>query len=128
MTDTTTRSAQGRSDLSAEVARGAGLGLAEAARRIPPSRRGKPVSPATLTRWIVKGVPGPDGRRVHLDAVRCGGRWLTSESALKRFLDALTPVVEGASSAQTPEPSQPHRLTQRTGADHAQQELERLGI
>jgi hypothetical protein len=45
----------------------------------------------SLWRWILRGVPGPDGRRVRLEAVRCGGKWLASREALQRFTEAITP-------------------------------------
>ena len=81
-----------RDQLYQEIAAGNGLGLAEAARRLPPSRRGQPVSTATMTRWIVRGLIGPDGKQVYLAAARAGGRWVTTEAALRRFLAALTPA------------------------------------
>jgi excisionase family DNA binding protein len=44
------------------------------------------VSKATLYRWITQGSRG-----IRLEAVRVGGRWRTSEEALQRFGDYLTP-------------------------------------
>src|SRR5262245_61514796 len=78
------------------------LGLAEAARRIPPTRNGVPVHPSTLTRWILAGAAAPDGRRVRLEAVRLGGRWVTSEEAIYRFALALTAGVDPASAGRPP--------------------------
>jgi putative transposase len=66
------------------------LGLCEAARRLPPGRGGRSVSFSCVLRWITHGVPGPDGRRVKLEAVRVGGRWLTSVEALARWAERLT--------------------------------------
>lgn len=63
--------------------------LAEAASRFPGARRAVRLHPATLTRWILKGSRALDGRRVTLEAVRLGSRWLTSEAALARFAGAL---------------------------------------
>lgn len=63
--------------------------LAEAAARLPGARRAVRLHPATLTRWILKGSRALDGRRVTLEAVRLGSRWLTSEAALGRFTEAL---------------------------------------
>jgi hypothetical protein len=63
--------------------------LAEAATRFPGARRAARLHPATLTRWILKGSRALDGRRVTLEAVRLGSRWLTSEAALTRFAAAL---------------------------------------
>jgi hypothetical protein len=67
------------------------LSLNQAARRLPPGRRNRPVSLSCVLRWVLEGVPGPDGRRVKLDAVRLGGRWVTSLEALGRFAEQLTP-------------------------------------
>jgi hypothetical protein len=53
-----------------------------------------------LWRWITEGVRLPDGSRVRLEAARLGGRWLTSEPALRRFLAAQTPEL-GASPPRT---------------------------
>lgn len=47
------------------------------------------VSKATLYRWITVGMKG-----VKLEAARVGGRWRTSEEALQRFSDCLTPNQE----------------------------------
>jgi hypothetical protein len=49
-------------------------------------------------RWIVKGVPDRDGNRVRLEAVRVGGKWLTTHAALRRFIEATTPRFEEANS------------------------------
>jgi hypothetical protein len=46
---------------------------------------------STVFRWITKGVPGADGQRVCLEALRIGGRWWTSRPAFKRFVGATTP-------------------------------------
>src|SRR5215831_15466946 len=80
------------------------LSLPQAARRLPPGRRGRPVTLSCLLRWILSGVPSPDGQRVRLEAVRLGGRWLTSVEALGRFAAALTPTLDG------PAPAQPRTL------------------
>jgi hypothetical protein len=59
--------------------------------------------------------------------VRCGGRWLTSETALQRFLEALTPQLEVAGAAPGSEPKQ-RGNTRQASVTGAEQELERLGI
>lgn len=46
-------------------------------------------------RWVLKGCPAPDGRRIRLEAIRVGRGWLTSRQALERFSAALTPHIEG---------------------------------
>jgi hypothetical protein len=105
-------------DLSSETL----LSLSQAARRLPPCRADRPVNPATIWRWIAKGARRPDGTRITLEAVRLGGRWLTSAEALARFAAALTPESE-ASLCAIRSPCQRHRDSERASA-----ELERLGI
>ena len=60
------------------------LPLAEAARRLPRLRAGRPTHPSTLWRWASRGVRG-----VRLETVRVGGTTATSTEALKRFCAAL---------------------------------------
>jgi hypothetical protein len=107
-------------DLTAETP----LPLKDACRLVPPGRNGKRTHLATLLRWIMTGSRGPTGERVRLEAVRLGGRWMTSREALQRFAERLTPQ-----SSDVP-PSQAARtLTQcQRAAERAGQELERLGI
>jgi hypothetical protein len=76
------------------------IGLAHAARRLPPGREDKPVSPSTIWRWVVEGVRLSDGSRLRLEAVRIGGRWVTSVEALSRFASRQTP---GFPSTPSPE-------------------------
>jgi hypothetical protein len=40
------------------------------------------VNPSTTFRWVTNGAKGPGGRVVKLEAVRVGGRWITSRAAL----------------------------------------------
>jgi hypothetical protein len=86
-----------------------------------PGRDGKPIHFSTVFRWVVKGVRGPAGERVRLDALRIGGRWVTSASALQRFAEALTPQLDGGATPATP--TQRQRAAERAG-----KELEALGI
>jgi hypothetical protein len=80
------------------------LSLAQAARLVPPTRQDKQVHVSTILRWILRGV-----RDVRLEAVRVGGRWVTTHEALERFSAALTaryvapPAGAAASAAQSPE-------------------------
>ncbi len=98
------------------------IGLCDAARRLPPGRGGRPVSFSCVLRWIKDGVPGPDGRRIKLEGVRVGGRWLTSVEAIARWADLLTPRDD--------EPAHAIRtVAQRTkAAARADKELEQAGI
>ncbi len=65
--------------------------LAEAARRLPRRRMGRPTSASTLWRWAMVGCHLVDGRVVKLPAVRIGRVWMTSPTALAAFLRALQP-------------------------------------
>jgi hypothetical protein len=100
--------------------------LADATRRIPPARSGKRSHFSTLLRWVTKGTAGPDGRTIHLEALRVGGRWMTSAEALQRFFVALTPRLE----EEPPEPpAPPPTPTQRQRAHHAaEKRLQRIGL
>ena len=91
------------------------LSLSEAAKRVPPSRNTKHIHRTTLIRWITQGLNG-----IRLEAVRVGGRWITSVEAIQRFSDALTAAK--LSRATTQEPSQRRRVMQ------AEQELDEIGI
>jgi len=94
------------------------ISLGELSRRSP-----VPSNPRTFARWILRGVQTADGNRVFLEAVRVGGRWMTSEAALDRFFDALT------AAARPPlPPGQLRSPTARTRASEAAEaELKKLG-
>jgi hypothetical protein len=100
------------------------LSLPQAARRFPPYRRGRPVNPSTVWRWVFVGVRLPGGRRVRLDAVRLSGRWLTSVEAIERFIRAQTPRL--GETAGTPAPRTPGR--RRRDSERAAAELGKAGI
>src|SRR5262249_5169792 len=99
------------------------LTLAQVPRHLPPGRGGRPVTLGCVLRWVLQGARGPGGERVRLEAVRLGGRWITSKQALVRFAERLTPGF--------PEPQVEVRRTfarrQRASA-RAAAELERQGI
>jgi hypothetical protein len=64
--------------------------FAEAARRLPALRGGKPVNPSTVWRWTTRGVRNRDGVLVRLETIKVGGTCCTSDEALVRFFLALT--------------------------------------
>jgi hypothetical protein len=72
-----------------EVLAGAGLSFSQVARKVPPGRGDRPTSPATIWRWAKAGIKLADGRCVRLECLRVGGRHVTSEGALQRFITAL---------------------------------------
>src|SRR4051812_45979899 len=93
------------------------IGLGEAAHRLPPGRGGRPVSFSCVLRWITNGVTGSDGERVKLEGVRVGGRWLTSEEALARWADRLTPQLDPGQTPIMRTPSKRRRASQQAAKD-----------
>jgi hypothetical protein len=72
------------------------LSLRQAAALFPINRNGRPVSVSCIFRWIAQGVRGPDGGVLRLEALRAGGRWITSREAVQRFVEAQTPRLSDA--------------------------------
>jgi hypothetical protein len=66
------------------------LSLAQAAKLLPLGRSGRPVTFNCVLRWVREGQRSPDGRVVKLEALRLGGRWVTSREAIQRFATRLT--------------------------------------
>jgi hypothetical protein len=97
------------------------LSLNQAAKMLPPGRRGRPVTLSCLLRWVLDGVNTPMGR-VRLEAIRMGGRWITSVEALERFADQLTPNLD-KTSAPTPRSV----LSRRHAAERAGKQLDKIG-
>jgi len=50
------------------------------------------VDTATLQRWFHYGTKALDGHLVHLELIRLGGKFATSQAALTRFLQATSSV------------------------------------
>jgi hypothetical protein len=99
------------------------ISLTEACRLLPTGRRGRPVHLSCILRWITSGSSAPDGRRVRLEAVRLGGRWITSREALARFAEALTPQFN---DEPPPTPRSPSR--RQKASERAARQLEKAGI
>ena len=55
-----------------------------------PRKRGRPVAPSTLWRWIHRGCRAADGTIIKLEIVRIGGQPMTTLQALDRFFTELT--------------------------------------
>src|SRR5262249_41167053 len=106
-----------------EIEAGEAEPLTRAARRVPPSRQGKPVTLSCLLRWMMSVVIGPDGQRVKLEAARLAGRWVTTPGALRRFVAAQTPRLD----AEPPPTSRTAAQRQRA-SDRAGRVLEQHGI
>jgi hypothetical protein len=58
-----------------------------------------------------------------LEAVRLGGRWMTSREALQRFSDRLTPRLGGDDHTAPRSPASRRRASERAAA-----ELDNLGL
>jgi hypothetical protein len=100
------------------------LSLAQAARLLPPGRGERPVTLSCILRWVLRGARSPSGELIRLEAIRVGGRWVTSREALQRFSERLTPDL--AASGPGPTPRTPGR--RRRASERAGRELERLGL
>jgi hypothetical protein len=98
------------------------ISLPEVCRLLPPGRNGAKPALGTVLRWILTGAKAPSGELVQLEAVRIGGKWLTSREALGRWGDRLTPRTGSPPSA----PRTPRQ--RRRAAEQAEQELQQLGI
>jgi hypothetical protein len=70
-----------------DVTREEPIGLGQIAERLG-------VSFPTVWRWCLRGLPGPSGERVRLEAGKLGGKWVSSWPALQRFLLARTPDLD----------------------------------
>lgn len=99
------------------------ISLAAAGRRLPGHRDNRSTNPSTIWRWVRTGALAADGRRVRLEAVRLGSRWLTSVEALARFAEALTAgTAPEALAGRSPTPA-----ARRAASERAGRELERRG-
>jgi hypothetical protein len=110
------------STLSQRISQGHGKPLSQAAKLFPSSRQGRPVTLSCLLRWVLDGVPGPDGERIRLEAARLAGRWVTTSEAIQRFVDAQTPKLDSRPEVcRSP-------AGRRRAADRAEKQLRRIGI
>ena len=83
------------------------------------------VDPSTVFRWLTKGMRTADGLVVKLEAVRVGGRWLTSRGAVSRFVATLTAAADPTSAATTPTPRTP--AARNRASEKAAESLKRMG-
>jgi hypothetical protein len=60
-------------------------------------RDGKPLNLSTIWRWVVKGHKG-----IRLESLRVGGRVLTTEGAIARFLITCAGQPEPTAEVETP--------------------------
>jgi hypothetical protein len=82
--------------------------------RSRPGRAGRPhVNPATVQRWITRGIRSRDGGRIRLRAKRCGWSWATTPEWLAEFEEALTADRIGDASPTPRSPSALQRDSER---------------
>jgi hypothetical protein len=110
-------------DLLEEIEAGQGETLTRAARRVPRTRRDRPVTLSCLLRWITIGVIGPSGERIKLEAARLAGKWVTTPGAIRRFVAEQTPRVD---AEPVPAPRSPGK--RRRASERAAEELQRKGL
>jgi hypothetical protein len=100
------------------------LTLSQTAKAFGPGpREGRPTSPSTVYRWIVKGVKVPGGGRVRLQAQRVGGSWMVTTEAIDEFVRVLTEAHKP--DGESPAPRSVGR--RQEAADRAGEHLEKLG-
>ena len=81
---------------------------------------------ATVSRWILKGVPGQaGGERIRLDAIRIPGGWRILPSDLERFLRVVRHDHATATEAPIRVPTETCRVSRHRAAEL---EAERLGL
>lgn len=98
------------------------LSLSEAAKMFP-GRGGRPLNPATLTRWAINGVKLPSGERLRLRAKRIGSRWLTVAEWMHEFIESHTAAFVGESQVAMRSPTERNHAADLAGA-----ELARMGV
>lgn len=100
--------------------------LSQAAKRFPPARGSKPPSPGAVWRWIRDGVRTAENEIIRLEAILVAGRWLTSDEAIVRFVEAQQPkTIEVPAEPISQRHS--HRATTKAST-LAERNLEELGL
>jgi hypothetical protein len=108
--------------LAEEIAQGHGRYLSQAAKLLPPHRKGRPVTLGCVVRWILDGVRGPGGERVRLEGARVAGKWMTTPQAIARFI-----ANQNVNPADRPQlPRTP--TARRRASDRAADQLQKIGI
>ena len=104
-----------------EIRSSGGLKLSAVGKTFPAARGPGRVNPATVWRWAREGVRTPNGR-IKLEVVKVGMSWLTSQSAVDRFVIAIT-------SAADPTPQTPPRsaAARNRASEAAGRRLEAMG-
>ena len=98
------------------------ISLTDVAGHVPPRFPGKKTHLSTILRWILTGIKSPDGSRVRLEAVRLGGKWVTTRPAVQRFVEKLTPALDRG------RPSGRSSAARQRATDRAESALSKAGI
>src|SRR5258707_14505880 len=77
-----------------EIERGERYNLKKLTTLIQPTRNDRPVTLSCVLRWVNPGVKMSDGTRIKLEAARLSNKWITTSSALRRFIIAQTTYNE----------------------------------
>jgi hypothetical protein len=85
----------------------------------------KPCNFATVWRAIKTGTLLPDDSRCYLEAVKVGGRWVTSREAIGRYVEATTAAWLKREPTAPVRALSKTRLAEQARVDRA---LERMGI
>ena len=96
------------------------VSVSQIAKQVPGSRGSESQHPATITRWIVKGIKLRDGSRLRLKADRYGSRWMIKPSDFAQFLRDTTESFL-PSDAASPAPRSPAKV--RRAAEQAEAAL-----
>jgi hypothetical protein len=100
------------------------INIHEAATLFPGRDGKKKLNFSTVWRWVLKGLRTNDGRLIRLEAVRLGGRWVTSREAIARFTEALTPKPDDDPPGPAPRTPAQRKRDLRT----ADEKLAAIGV
>jgi hypothetical protein len=109
-----------------EIQAGEGLSLSGAGRLFPAHRGDGTTDPSTIFRWVTKGARSAAHQVVKLEAVRVGGRWLTSRGAVARFISALTTAADPMQTMLRPVPTRSSAARQKA-CERAGAKLDQMG-
>lgn len=98
------------------------LSISQLCKILPVGRNGKRPTFSTVWRYVLEGAKLPNGERVKLEAVRFGGKWVSSKQAAQRFVEALS-----SAAADVPSPFR-GRPARNRAAEQAAAELSERGI
>jgi hypothetical protein len=72
-------------------------------------------SPATLWRWVLSGVKGPNGERIKLQSIRIAGRRYVRRSAVAEFIRAWNADADDVAEAPAVDHQRVNRALEKLG-------------